>query len=104
MKNTILWASLALSTLVAILPLASCQKENFAKDQSITQTITRTISADVEAILPPKDDSAAAQESGAVTSPETKSVYEAGVGVHLTNNEYMSVFYASNNGDKPLPQ
>lgn len=102
MKNTISWASLALSTLVAILPLASCQKENFAKDQSIPQTITHTISADVEAVLPPKDDSAAAQESGAVTSPETKSVYEAGVGVHLTNTEYMSVFYASNNGDKTI--
>ncbi len=87
MKNTISWASLALSTLVAILPLASCQKENLTEDQSVPQTITRTIAADIEALD---------------SSSETKSVYEAGQGVHLTNTEYMSVFYSRNNGDNVL--
>ena len=89
MKNTISWASsLALSTLVALLPLASCQKETRLADQSTTpQTITRTIAAEAEAIESPA---------------ETKSVYEPGVGVHLTNSEYMSVFYASNDGDETI--
>ena len=82
MKNTISWASsLALSTLVAVLPLASCQKETRLADQSTTpQTITRTIAAEAEAIESPA---------------ETKSVYEPGVGVHLTNSEYMSVYYGN---------
>lgn len=89
MKNTISWASsLALSTLVALLPLASCQKETRLADQSTPpQTITRTIAAEAEAIESPA---------------ETKSVYESGVGVHLTNSEYMSVFYASNDGDETI--
>ena len=86
MRNSNIWAYLALSTVLVLL-IASCQKEKLAIDKSIPQTITRTIAADIAALD---------------SSSETKSVYESGVGVHLTNQEYMSVFYSRNNGDKVI--
>lgn len=64
MKKTVLIAGLG------IMVFASCQKENATNDAK--DTITRTIT---------------------VEAPETRSLYEAGQGVHLTNTEFMTVNY-----------
>ncbi len=78
----------ALSSL-AILPFISCQKTISPENRAAQAVITRTISADAETI--------ATNEA-----PGAKSVYEEGIGVHLTGEEYMSVYYAKNDGNEAV--
>lgn len=84
MKKTII-TTLALAPLFLV-PFTSCQKVAEDDVQTLPKTISRTVSVSTEDI----------------DSPEVKSVFESGVGVHLTNKEYMSVYYAANDGDQTI--
>ncbi len=79
MKTTAIRA-VALSTL-CILTVISCRKA-LTEEQTRPAVITRTIEVEAGTI-------------GSDETPGVKSVYESGVGVHLTNNEYMSVYYSA---------
>ncbi len=84
MKKTII-TTLALAPLFLV-PFTSCQKVTEDDVQTLPKTISRTVAVSTEDI----------------DSPEVKSVFESGVGVHLTNNEYMSVYYAASDGDRTI--
>lgn len=88
-RISILLSEILLSTLF-VLGFASCQKLN-DENLSATDSSTVQISKSVEFL----DASWEGQSSDDLSS---KSVYESGVGVHLTNTEYMSVYYWT--GDK----
>lgn len=86
MKKTII-TTLALAPLFALSSsFVSCQKVYEEEGQVVPKTISRTVSVSTEC----------------ADIPEVKSLYESGVGVHLTNKEYMSVYYAANDGDRTL--
>ena len=85
MKKTII-TTLALTPLFVLSSsFVSCQKV-YEEGQVVPKTISRIVSVSTEC----------------ADIPEVKSLYEGGVGVHLTNKEYMSVYYAANDGDRTL--
>lgn len=86
MKKTII-TTLALAPFFFLSSVfTSCQKVSEDDVQSLPKTIFRMLSVSKEDI----------------DIPEVKSLYESGVGVHLTNKEYMSVYYAANDGDRTI--
>lgn len=77
------FGALALFSIFA-LQFASCQKALENGDSTSCGIITRTIAVNAE------------------TVPEMKSVFESGKGVHLTNSEYMTVYYAKAAGGESV--
>lgn len=75
-KTTIILAA------VGLVAFTACQK-NYDADNVRKQTITKTVTVSDEAWT---------------AEPSSKSLYEPGVGIHLTKKEYMTVYYSQGNG------